>query len=376
MIQDQESGLYLVDRSRTAVDNECMRKRYWGYEYAGVGLAPAGDSEFFAFGTAFHEGIQQEEAGQARDVAYALMLASANALKMQEPLRTELPILVGGLAYAFVSRLLGHALMSHVVANREVECHFDMGGIRWMSKPDLVLRREADNTLWYWELKTSGAYGDTFCRQWEHKIQSHWGAKAYEATSGDPIEGILIQGALKGAKYKGHMRSRLVGAYARDGVPGMTKPAYSLKYKKGFSWFLSPEYEEGGQAGWIDQLPNSEIQEAFPVVPPRVPDTDMMDRWLQQHAVRERAIGMLVGDQVEMDEPHIHRTDPVGQKLMLEVFPQNDDACISAFGHSCAFYEACWNKTVGRDPIGSGMFVPRTPHHEPEAKALKERDSA
>ena len=52
----------------------------------------------------------------------------------------------------------------------------------------------------------------------------------------------------------------------------------------------------------------------------------------------------------------------------LSLFPQHFMHCdeFSKYRRPCAFRECCWAPTVGRDPIGSGLFTKRIPHHAAE----------
>lgn len=359
----EADGQALVDRTRCEVDNRCKRERYWNFEYLGRGITPARMGEALAIGIAYHDAITLVDPAQALITAEQYMRGWCKDNMIQDPFRLELPLLAAGMAYAFTSRVLKTALETRTVFGVEVECHFDRGKIRFMTKPDLILE-DKNGDLEYWESKSVGTNTSTFCKVWEHKIQTHMGALAVQETLGRDIEKIVIQGAFKGGKYKGSFRSRLLGGYSRSDIGMPTK--FSTKFKKGYGWFLANEHPEG-QMGWIDSLPSDVFSEQFPYVPPQAPNIKFMDRWVTQRVRREEEI---------LDARGLVSPAPDGafrtaqEEALDRVFPQNDDACVGPFGTKCSFYECCWNKTVGKDPIGSGMFKLREPHHQPEVEAL------
>jgi len=82
----------------------------------------------------------------------------------------------------------------------------------------------------------------------------------------------------------------------------------------------------------------------FPRTQPIFLKREMMQEFLQQRTKREHEIAAA--------------TD-------LAPFPQNFSACESHFG-TCPYLDACWVRTVRRDPVGNGLYVRRTPHHQAE----------
>lgn len=53
-------------------------------------------------------------------------------------------------------------------------------------------------------------------------------------------------------------------------------------------------------------------------------------------------------------------------ELRTLTFPMNTLECQPTFGPACPYKTACWNASVRKDPIGSGIYMERTPHHELE----------
>lgn len=55
------------------------------------------------------------------------------------------------------------------------------------------------------------------------------------------------------------------------------------------------------------------------------------------------------------------------EELLDFFFPQHDNHCLR-YGSPCSFSEVCFNDMVGDDPLGSGLYQIRTPHHSTETE--------
>ena len=47
-------------------------------------------------------------------------------------------------------------------------------------------------------------------------------------------------------------------------------------------------------------------------------------------------------------------------------FPHIRKHCEFHFGQACEYKSLCWQPEVRQDPLGSGLYQIRTPHHEAE----------
>lgn len=54
------------------------------------------------------------------------------------------------------------------------------------------------------------------------------------------------------------------------------------------------------------------------------------------------------------------------QHLMREIFPKNRKHCFFHFGSKCEYHDLCFKPEISEDPIGSGLYQIRIPHHEAE----------
>lgn len=342
-----------TSNSRIETDTRCPRERYYGTEYAGTGLSPAHEAKELSFGTVIHQAdedltISSEEAAKQ---AGERMKEAVKENMIQEPYRLEFPIMAEALTFAYRHFVLPTLLEQFDVVSTERAVEFvDKSGVVWVVIPDRLFLHKKTGEIWYQEKKTSGLDPQTFSRIWERKSQLNIGAAAVEQTLGQHVEAVIVQGFSKGSKYKDASRSRLVGGYRREGVPGVTKPTYKLDHAKGFEWFLASEYP-GGVIEWVRQLPREVIAEAFPSTAPITPNPKLLKHYIQQRAPRELRI------QQWREEVEYLETIEEVEASIDEVFPQNFDACENPITkHKCQFYEVCWNSTVGRDPLASGLF--------------------
>src|ERR1035437_5308000 len=54
------------------------------------------------------------------------------------------------------------------------------------------------------------------------------------------------------------------------------------------------------------------------------------------------------------------------QELIASMFPHVRKHCEFHFGGQCEYKALCWKPEVSQDPVGSGLYQIRTPHHEAE----------
>lgn len=359
-------------RSQGEVDLRCRRERYWFTVFNGNGIIPAVEPLELRFGTVVHEAIttRYDHPLRAAEFAQVEMLSYLADPKVgaTEEQKWEWPDLAAGLVYAYLSRVMPQVLTEWEPEKVEKLYVFkDEAGVEWSSRPDFLLRhREERDRRRYLELKTTSLDPSDFVRIFSRRLQGHHGALAAQQTLGVPVDEIQLQGLVKGGKYKGQLRSRLIGGYRRENALG--KPAYRTDHAKGFEWFYAREYGDRGLRGiaqWIDQLPDALIAEMFPVTPPIVPNERKLQRFMRQRRFREMEIQEFrsdldaLADMMEIDGG----PESVAQTLdyaMDRVFPQNEAACEDEITHrKCRYYDCCWNSAIGRDPLASGQYIPR-----------------
>jgi hypothetical protein len=118
--------------------------------------------------------------------------------------------------------------------------------------------------------------------------------------------------------------------------------------------------------GFLKQHPLDEL-----FIPPITifRQTDELRDWIEQVEYQEREIAEHVA-QVEAASDEEERRTKLNQ-----FFPMARKSCV--YPSMCPFEPLCFgSEDLRRDPLGSGKFVQRTPHHVPELRLLQGADNA
>jgi hypothetical protein len=125
---------------------------------------------------------------------------------------------------------------------------------------------------------------------------------------------------------------------------------------------------EGGVKRWLEWLQTGEIQpECGDILRQQVitpieyfRDQDEIEEAIAEVALQESRIrNELVGMGEMKDETDV-------RIAMARTFPHNRRHCKFHFGGRCEYEAACWAMEVKNDPIGSGLYEIRIPHHQKE----------
>ena len=205
------------------------------------------------------------------------------------------------------------------------------------------------------------------------------------------IAGVKMEFLLKGSRYKSKtdgdriiQQSPLIRGYQRMNAPTSGDPA-DLGWKREYTgedgrshrldyrtWKAFNVWEQpGGVKDWIELLYQKIIQpEAGDVldmqfvnpIPYFRNDDDMRD-WYEQTVVQERR----VAESVQIIKDAIAQygwASPEVRSLMNIHFPQYRRSC--DFPSQCSFVDICFGSNVTSDPVASGLYMIREPHHDPE----------
>lgn len=358
------ADLVFYDRSRVTLDWKCPRARYWGNEWQGLGIVPAKRALYFDIGDAYHKAVAALKMGEDTDEVVndnvppfrdALAANGMIAEKVEEQ-----ATLVEGLIRAYARHVLPALVREYRVLDVEAEFTMDHDGCRQGVKPDSLVERLSDGTLWYWEEKTTGWVGERWFQQWPRNIQLHSTAEAVERHLGREVSGVIVQGAYKGYEREGKQSSILCYGYQR---PGLTAgPEVLYEYRAGSRrvpvWELS-----GGIRQWVGCMPNEVLSTLFVQTPPIFLQRRLVEAFRRQVALRERQIRDAceltnTGDQEEM------------RTLLDNVFPQHFSECAPAIGNPCAYADLCYNPFAEEDPLRHG-YTWRQPHHGTDEEGLR-----
>ncbi len=204
------------------------------------------------------------------------------------------------------------------------------------------------------------------------------------------VSGVRFCILVKGARYKGEYDTEVDGLYVTHSPLirgykniGTTEVRYahsftfpnsenkSGKGRLGKGWEPFSVWEsEFGIKGWIEAIANGEVQ-------PECGDVlsqycfSPTEYWRNEREV-EVAIEEIKAQESEiklglhyltMTNPPFFPTD-----ILAKWFLHYRKHCEFHFGEPCEYKSLCWNPTVESDPIGSGLYQIRMPHHEGERR--------
>ncbi len=263
------------------------------------------------------------------------------------------------------------------------------------SRIDLVARRKLDGRLFEWNFKTVGQAGDKWYQGFEHDAQIMTETLAYERNFGEKVAGVNILGFVKGNRVgvdaEGHevrgdeqksmrpivryiQRSPLIYGWKFDGNPPLEPASYDYVSSRKKGWHRFPVWQEdafrevcaenvtiAGEKNvsiremspiewWVKWLPLEVVEQNFASVPPVMRDDESVQNHVVQIIGMEERIASGVVDEIGVDH----------------AFPMNHRNCI--WPVRCQFYDACYTAGVGDDPVGSGLYQPRTANHPIEGE--------
>lgn len=368
-----EHPLKLYSRSHVTTDWTCPRKRWWNYEYDGTGIVSGNTSLPLFMGTVLHDGLATIATLQLNSQPIDIDLIATTAHDtMYDGLCTlatsddntdgalffasEQSALVEGLLRGFYKHVWPRLMSQYTVLCVEQEMTYEHDGLTFMSKPDLLIK-DKDGNILYLEYKSTSTKKEEWINSWNTAIQLHSTCKAVEATLGQPVTGVIIQGIYKGWISFGKQSSPMCYCYRRGGNPPFTKDELSYEYKAGFKKY--PVWDlEGGVKQWIDGMPEDILSEQFMQTPPIFIKDGMVNTFFEQRKWRESEIQLVKG--------MYEHADADGKQGMLDVaFPQRFDMCTPAWGKGCEYKKLCHGDSS--NPLEQG-FIRRQPHHTLEAE--------
>lgn len=374
------SGHLVYDRSRSTIDWDCPRKRYWQYEHEGTGIVPDSEAVELFTGSAIHSALSAiAEGHQSGKIDIdAIALIAANKIyrfHVSEDLENvdkiveygkEQAALVYGLMKGFYQHVWPTLMEQYEIVAVEEEMFFvhDQygqstldGKFVMMVKPDLVLRHRTENNLVYLEYKSTSSKQENWVAQWEDAVQVHSTLNAIEQSLGERPTCCIVQGLYKGYVSYGKQSSPFCYAYRKYGQPPFSQDEVSYEYKNGLR--RVPTWElDGGTKQWVENMPANILADQFPQTPPIFPNDELITDFFMQRAMREL--------EIKMAAEIIATADAASQRVALNgAFPQRFDRCKPPYGNA----KPCQNRILCHgcvaNPLKAG-FTKREPHHELE----------
>jgi hypothetical protein len=373
---------HYFSRTAHALDNRCPRARYWSTVDGGWGWESNGDAPDLDFGQVIHEGAYviwttgdvELAVRAAKETPHFLALSESWAFMAECHLR----------AYSLVVyprlRQAGWALLA-----AEAELPLKVGvspfgrSLYLLVKPDLILVNESLGGMKrYQEFKSTRLLTSNYIETWRHNVQLAGGQAAYREAGVD-IDQVQVPFFYKGEQGDGYWRSIYTSAWRKpDGTGGYIYSAKRPTSWKG--WERFDVYSSGiTPRVWVEtlmQIAPNDVIDQMPSTDPLSFDQRLTSDWLEQLEFREGEIADFPIELRKLIDEALYQSqewlaDRV-RALKNRVFPQNFEQCVPAVGHKCPFYDLCWNEQTAKNPIASGLYRRRNPHHQIEKAALED----
>jgi hypothetical protein len=293
--------------------------------------------------------------------------------------------------------------------------------IRLMARADALLREKNSGDLYIQSFKTAAHYDRRAASEAEHDVQGLSEAAATEirlvkwwqhfhngndsedllgcnilmedylkrCDAPPRIAGIRMEYLLKGRRMEYPedsgiyvQYSPLIRGYMKEGITGPEfgwkrewKDDSGAKRRLDYrTWKAFNAWEQpGGVKAWIDLLATGSVQpdagECLPaqfVTPiPYMRQEDDLRDWYEQTVVQETGIarGLMFVEDARKEGQAAFRS------ALNTFFPQHRRSC--DWPTKCAFVDICYGTNVKQDPIASGLYAPREPHHRPELELVQ-----
>lgn len=285
----------------------------------------------------------------------------------------------------------------------------DCTGIGLQSKPDILGERKSDGKYGYTELKTAGQARRAWNDSWEHKQQFLIGVLGAERRYGVEITHANVEGLIKGQRKRDYpytddlpklQQTSLCYSYFSPGNPpaseGQWRPAFNYRTSEGLKYTAGKK--EGYQKTALWDIPT---HLAFPGLPEGMTVSEYWTKVLYQdypyHLEKcvsfigpipkqrqqiDKALRSLVAEE-KMWQDRLWKIYEFNQKtgkqwgddefmeFVETVVPRSWNCDPFGPDHPCSHQYICHPVTdEWRDPFGSGLAVPRIPHHEPEKQQV------
>lgn len=406
-------------RSRLETFGDCDRYGYLKFLYEGRGISRRGVSVYLATGSYTHIGLEiifkNAKAGYVNQKVIQRAVEKSQAAYVAEIERrgfdleededrvneqyvvTEQCALVEAFLRSFYIRVLPDLLTRFRIINVEKEEVVDLGGLVMQAKIDVCVQERQSNDIYIFSFKTAAQWDRRQEKQNEHDNQGLSETWALEHRLKEKfgrdikVMGVIMIYFLKGKRYetvkgshKYEQHCPLIRGYRKligadyEYAPSLWyhKPQNASgwgKLGKGWEPFTVWDCEDvGGVKGWIDKLcqvsPSGNfimgqdvIGESFKIPAPYMRNQDHIASWIRQATATEQRIALA---RMDVDRL-VSKGMPLSEALDY-YFPQRRRGC--HYPTDCEMLQACYTANVLENPVGSGIYVYRKPHHEAELK--------
>lgn len=289
----------------------------------------------------------------------------------------------------------------------------DCQGLGLMCKPDFLLETRTTQELEYHEFKTTSMDSITFRDKWEVMVQLFASTLDAERRHGRHVQSIYIHGLVKGRrtgdynpetkKYDGGMikqQSVFSYGYRKPGNPPMEREEWAAQWEYVDEMGANRRLGKGFKKAGVWELPDA-------IVPEGMSKGEFWAQWIGPEVRRKNLV--LIGPlsrQSQMIEHFIEETlgeehrwqqglwelyelaqqlekgggywvdvwqDPQFQQRLNSIFPRSYECRRYGARNRCQFEGICLIREGTLDPVGSGQFIERRPHHVDELDQAVDR---
>jgi hypothetical protein len=393
---------------------ECPRKRYWSTEVNGIGITPMQNSIALSKGLAIHRGIESinialmegidPAVGVKLDIEACVKaaLAEFDLKAAKEELEVEegesttenylyheqkalVEFAVRGYA---LTRLPYHRSTYRPISVEQEKVLQLADDLILMGRSDADLQRLDNGGYYIFNFKTSFDWNDDIEQEAKIDIQGLSELILFEALTGNRVDGIHSEYFINGSRRldkKDRVRKQdtfSIRPWMKKGMPGDTiQFAWKYYFEDRFGnnhslgktftrvniWEIMPikEWVELLASGKVQSDQGDPMQKLFIAPTPYYRQPDDISSWITEVIAQELRVkeGMEAINNCDTAEGK--------QELLDTYFPRYRHACYSKYRKWCPFFSLCWgDKWMAQDPISSGLFKERTPHHDIEALSL------
>lgn len=357
--------IYLVDRSGVETDDTCGMKYWWNRLEGKKGIVRKEEEFYFLIGRETHEDLAH--IAQAEDISPSALSAMVDEIigDLNEEDRSkqkEMEVLYRRLGWmvAFALYVEPRIRARYETIQIEGELILDRSPLWVAVTPDRVLRDRGDGALVYKEYKTTISASQKWANSWPYQIQPHIGMKAIEEELKQKVRFTQIVGLMKGDIRDGKLRHPYVWAWRNSETGHWT---HDYNQARSSAWESCPVWlYPGGIVEWVERCGEEVGQAQFPHSAPVFLNERMLSDWFERVLHRQEEIEA------------VREACQNEWEWRIRYFPQRTSKCRPAWGEACPYLEPCWIATIGEQPLESGLFKERVPHHEAEI-ILEEKES-
>lgn len=349
--------IFLTDRSAAELDDKCGMAFYWNRLHGGMGIVPKVDAVALRIGAEIHKDLAT--IAEMPDISPEAIQAAIDELTSTITLEDHIETKRMEMLYRRLGWLAAFALYIEPGIRRvyenvaiEEEIVLDRDPLWVVTTPDRLLRHRDSGIIEYREYKSTISAGYKWMESWPYAIQLHIGLAAAEEDRDVPVKFAQVMGLLKGwTSEDGKLMHPYTWAYQNT-----KNGAWSCTYERGSEWIKVPVWDyPGGVVKWVQFCGEDIARAQFPHSRPVFLNKPMLDDWVQRRLRRERQIHGLGKDNIK-----------ASHALKVMYFEKRTRNCKPPFGDACPYLGPCWNAAIAEDPLKTGDFEVRTPHHEME----------